>query len=647
MCRLTRSSHSRSAFFRSNARSRDDVVAAGTIWIAPSSVRGVNGYGIFTTRNLKAGESILGGPDGVAIPFEPYLHRDVPDRNDRHHFLGLFGEYMWGRGIPDHSTYEADRGYVLDYQIGFGSLPNHHCVLAYLDILYPDPPYVDSLADRFRDPSAGAFSYNRGREFVVTSPLRAGDEIFLNYGYCARSGQSPAWTQHMYVTQDFQDAATLIQQHLRQPASSQLYHAETGQLLVPPETSELVASLLPQSQDAITALYRRYAYSGTALTREVAQQSLNRQTPESIRSTGVCLDNLVARQSTLKVAGQGAFAQRRIRAGKVITPAPFLHVLNKASLDVYGSDGTPNGTQLLLNYCWGHGASTILLCPNTNAVMINHCSARTRECGPHGPNAAYRWASDPVTAEWLALSVEELRHQSGRGLAMEIVALRDIPPGEEVFLDYGVEWEEAWMAHLSRWKPPSRPPGTWISARDANDKQGPILDALVARNLTQTIDHPYLFTGCVYWATDMDFHEVYQQQKLTWQGSMPEDELLGTFSDPGDMFTYPDPARGYGHHPDRMHWPCTVLRQENDAGSRYLVRIHQAPWWSATNQGASLPWHTNKLPRLLRNYPRSSIHYFVHPYTSDQHLPGVFRHELRIRDDLFPTQWKNVAATPR
>jgi len=67
----------------------------------------------------------------------------------------------------------------VDYQIGFGSLPNHHCVLDYLTTKYPNPPYIDGIADRFSHPGAGAFSYNRGREFYVRHHLEAGSEIFL------------------------------------------------------------------------------------------------------------------------------------------------------------------------------------------------------------------------------------------------------------------------------------------------------------------------------------------------------------------------------------------------------------------------------------------------------------------------------------
>lgn len=145
-----------------------------TIWIAPSSLKGVDGYGIFTTRDLQAGESILGGPDGLAITLENLSHQ-APAHNQ---WRRVWSEYYWARGLPDHSLAEAPPD-VADFQVGFGSLPNHHCVLSYLDMHYPEPPYDDTLANRYKDPSAGAFSYNRGREFTVSHFQAAGSEIFL------------------------------------------------------------------------------------------------------------------------------------------------------------------------------------------------------------------------------------------------------------------------------------------------------------------------------------------------------------------------------------------------------------------------------------------------------------------------------------
>ena len=41
-------------------------------------------------------------------------------------------------------------------------------------------------------------------------------------------------------------------------------------------------------------------------------------------------------------------------------------------------------------------------------------------------------------------------------LLLDVVATKDIQPGEEVFLDYGDEWEEAWNNHVKNWiRPPN------------------------------------------------------------------------------------------------------------------------------------------------------------------------------------------------
>jgi len=37
---------------------------------------------------------------------------------------------------------------------------------------------------------------------------------------------------------------------------------------------------------------------------------------------------------------------------------------------------------------------------------------------------------------------------------MEVIATRDIQPHEEVLMDYGAEWEEAWDEHVMNFQPP-------------------------------------------------------------------------------------------------------------------------------------------------------------------------------------------------
>ena len=98
-----------------------------------------------------------------------------------------------------------------------------------------------------------------------------------------------------------------------------------------------------------------------------------------------------------------------------------------------------NHHQLMLNYCFGHDQSSILLYPVSNANFVNHCSERMDfggSCGNGiGPNAKIQWDTEPTSVKWQQMSVEELHEEvkdGKRGLTFEIVATSDIQPGDEV-----------------------------------------------------------------------------------------------------------------------------------------------------------------------------------------------------------------------
>ena len=166
------------------------------------------------------------------------------------------------------------------------------------------------------------------------------------------------------------------------------------------------------------------------------------------------MDNMVPGRSSLpQVVGQGGFTKRFLTKGSIIVPAPLLQIMDNDDMFVYDINrdeetgeiqvgDEPTGSQLLMNYCFGHKDSKLLLCPQSNAILINHCSSRTHgngQCGTHGPNAKIQWASgwDPDTSQWLKKSLHQLKMASKkktRGLSFEVVALRDIEIGEEVRL---------------------------------------------------------------------------------------------------------------------------------------------------------------------------------------------------------------------
>ncbi|GKY93853.1 hypothetical protein MPSEU_000352200 [Mayamaea pseudoterrestris] len=579
-----------------------------TVWIAPSSLKGVNGYGTFTTRDLHEGERILPSHDGLGVPIESYLYDDdnVPFAKARSNWIRVWKNYWWARGVPDHVAYEGALDAV-DYQIGFGALPNHHCLLNSLSVRYPVNAYDDSMVDRYRDPTTGSFSYNMGREFYVFKSLNAGDEIFLNYGYCDRESYMPSWTANIYMPEDFDAAASLVKAHQRRADKSFVYDA-SGRLQVVDESkiTPLVKELLPQTQRRFDELVDEEV-DRSELTQRIAHNSLNKRSPDWIRRHGMCMESIVPKSSTIPHAGQGAFANFNLVKGEFISPAPLMQIVNKSALFKYSADGTRNGTQLLMNYCFGHKESTLLLCPNTNALLINHCSVRTNDCGPNGPNARYLWSYgwDPASDQWRQMTLERLSQQSGRGLAFEIVATRNIRKGEEIFFDYGPEWERAWHDHVATWQPPPRDE-LFITVKEANERQEPIFDSLVSGDLRKSVDNsPHMFTACVYEATRDDDHEVYHQD-TDWK-QLSDEEIMAEYASDGSQFRYPSNFGNpgdYRKHGDKLHWPCSVIRRHARNNSTYVVRIHQSPY---TRRTGEMPWFRHKLPRILYNYPRESI----------------------------------------
>jgi len=184
----------------------------------------------------------------------------------------------------------------------------------------------------------------------------------------------------------------------------------------------------------------------------LARKSLIPRTVEWIVSEGKCLDHLVPDVSTLHDAGRGAFAQRFIPQGSMVVPAPVIQVAEASELNMYDFDTNERiGTQLLINYCFSHPGTMLLFCPQSNAILINHCSTRNLtsyggDCDRYntnadesqrGPNAIVRWATtwDPDTKTSLNLSVGDIYEETSEGkrvLTMEIIATRNINPGDEV-----------------------------------------------------------------------------------------------------------------------------------------------------------------------------------------------------------------------
>merc|ERR1711862_1083896 len=81
-------------------------------------------------------------------------------------------------------------------------------------------------------------------------------------------------------------------------------------------------------------------------------------------------------------------------------------------------------------------------------------------------------------------------------MGMDIVATKDIAENEEIFLNYGEEWENAFTKHLNEWQQPLDA-STYIDANKMNQND----PTSVLRTLSEQRDNPYpsnIQTGCYY-----------------------------------------------------------------------------------------------------------------------------------------------------
>jgi hypothetical protein len=315
---------------------------------------------------------------------------------------------------------------------------------------------------------------------------------------------------------------------------------------------------------------------------------------------GVCADHMYMDVSTLPQAGHGAFALRPLKKDAVILPIPLIHIPDRKILEMYEfhekdpKDEHPlpdqsqlAGHQLLLNYCLGHRESTMLLSPYGPVFnMINHNQTLA--------NVKLQWASTERSnhhPDLLERGVSHFDTLSSSVLAMEVVALRDIQPGEEIFLNYGDEWEEAWQTHISTWEP-IEGAATYVSSMQLNKAQEPL------RTVFEAIDDPY--PDSVFLVVNQAFGD----RSIRKRGTTITDEMMDDFD-----------------------WvPCEILRRrEGDEPDEYLYALS-----FSDNDGV-----------VLEDFPRRAFKFYDKSSTSDAFNSNVFRHDIRIPDDLFPDTWKN------
>jgi hypothetical protein len=354
------------------------------------------------------------------------------------------------------------------------------------------------------------------------------------------------------------------------------------------KTSRLLFSF-PKTWDGMNYAIRKGIMG---FHREQATRSL-----KWLEHHGICADNFRAGISDIPQAGRGAFATRFLPKNTIVAPLPLMHIPYRQRLNMYLPEGNHSdviGQQVLLNYCFGHKESTMLLCPyGPFTTFINH----GRE-----PNVKLRW-SDPIRSshspEWLNKSIDDFTTQEGAVLSMELVAIRNIKKDEEILLDYGDDWEEAWNQHVEYWVP-AKGADVYVSSEELN------LD-LTSRLKTvfEQIDDPYPFNLELFF--DLAF-----QNWWDWFYPLKKGKLSDYRINAGQYLVKCDIMKAYLGHDDRFYYDAIFSNPESEERHEWV-----------------------------KDVPREAFVFKDKPYTADFLQQNVFRHDMRIPDDIFPEAWKN------
>jgi len=222
-----------------------------------------------------------------------------------------------------------------------------------------------------------------------------------------------------------------------------------------------------------------------------AKYTLQHFHPREAGGYSICLDDKIEERladHTPNVAGgeqggqRGLFAKKKLKKDEILTSSPMIPVHKEEmtmdrekyaklmeDADAHGhfqKIDIPKKQQLLLNYMFGHPESSLLWL--ATAPLLHAANHAPHDDPKIKPNAKVQWHNTdvypgtfkgkPLTRrqqfhhkELLEMETLAVALKHGMGLMMDLVATRDIGENEEILIDYGKAWDDAWKEHDKRW----------------------------------------------------------------------------------------------------------------------------------------------------------------------------------------------------
>jgi len=177
---------------------------------------------------------------------------------------------------------------------------------------------------------------------------------------------------------------------------------------------------------------------------------------EDLKQYGHCMTDIEVLNSTIPLAGLGIFATKSFKKGEIVTISPIL-VLPKHEVE------STKLHSVLYNYCLTIPDTDITFFPIGLGGLINHGGKKSNvdinwfDWSTLNPSSSSSSSSlSSLSQKSNILHYSEILNRTGSELErcqfapldLQYIATRDIEKGEEILLNYGLNWENSWKKYL-------------------------------------------------------------------------------------------------------------------------------------------------------------------------------------------------------
>eukprot|EP00535_Pseudo-nitzschia_heimii_P006496 CAMPEP_0197175438 /NCGR_PEP_ID=MMETSP1423-20130617/1655_1 /TAXON_ID=476441 /ORGANISM="Pseudo-nitzschia heimii, Strain UNC1101" /LENGTH=673 /DNA_ID=CAMNT_0042624601 /DNA_START=56 /DNA_END=2077 /DNA_ORIENTATION=+ len=553
---------------------------------------------------------------------------DDLDKNNLANLVDWFEQFVW---VPNSSGGQfeliEDGSKIVTAIPGTGVLGGYNPRMTNADFNHSSAYHREAWNEfpEEEHPGRGAYSNYFNLELASTEVIPAGREVFIHYGdnweeETEKEKETLTRADYDKVDKTIEKMIEFFQKHdgkLDDSSKKKIYdflRLEVMDAAAGSEKSPQIRNMLPNDPAGLQQILD----NGGSFSSKAPGSA---RTIEWLQENGMCMDNIKPGPSTIPYAGRGAFANGAIKKGNLVAPVPLIQISDETILDMHEmesavlnseaveeEDAEPeymliressevHGLQLLMNYCWGHPKSSTLFFPvGAIASYINHAPSKDKV------NAKMIWSEHLENR--VDLFEEPLPQFVAMGrLVIEIVATRDIEEGEEVFIDYGEEWQEAWDRHVEEWN--KNKEGSWpMQALDFNQEHK-------TKPFRTLDDEPY---------PDNVMVKCFLMVKKPSGGEIEIDD------EGRKIRNWSEADSGKTNLVSNNLFDCEIKsHEETSDGHSYDVL-----------------WNSGKSINVVKGVPHRAIVLVDRPEEGDQHIWNSFRHYVNI-GDIYPKAWQDLS----